>query len=79
MIPASYDSNGSVPTTDISFETQATQESMYPQRNHPVPHSQAPRKPVDDPFISPASHQVGTYLHFRLTLKQCISSVQNHK
>ncbi|XP_063416182.1 C2 domain-containing protein 3-like [Mytilus trossulus] len=54
---ASYDSNGSVPTTDISFETQATQESMYPQRNHPVPHSQAPRKPVDDPFISPASHQ----------------------
>ena len=51
---ASYDSNGSVPTTDISFETQATQESMYP----PVPHSQAPQKPVDDPFISPASHQV---------------------
>lgn len=57
-ITASYDSNGSVPTTDISFETQATQESMYPQRYQPVPHPQAPRKPVDDPFISPASHQV---------------------
>lgn len=47
-IAASFDSNGSVPTTDISFETQATQESMYPQRYQPVPHPQAPRKPVDD-------------------------------
>ncbi|XP_060074176.1 C2 domain-containing protein 3-like [Ylistrum balloti] len=56
---ASYDSTGSIPTTDISMETQATQESMYPQRVQPIPHSQAPQKPVEDPFISPASHQNG--------------------
>ncbi|XP_069129079.1 C2 domain-containing protein 3-like isoform X6 [Argopecten irradians] len=56
---ASFDSTGSIPTTDISMETQATQESMYPQRVQPIPHSQAPQKPVEDPFISPASHQNG--------------------
>ncbi|OWF51153.1 C2 domain-containing protein 3-like [Mizuhopecten yessoensis] len=56
---ASYDSTGSIPTTDISMETHATQESMYPQRVQPIPHSQAPQKPVDDPFVSPASHQNG--------------------
>ena len=58
---ASYDSTGSIPTTDISMETQSsrvTQESAFPKRNQPVPHSQQPRKPVEDPFISPASHQV---------------------
>ncbi|XP_033742500.1 C2 domain-containing protein 3-like [Pecten maximus] len=56
---ASYDSTGSIPTTDISMETQATQESMYPQRVQPIPHAQAPQKPMEDPFISPASHQNG--------------------
>ena len=61
FILASYDSTGSIPTTDISMETHSshvTQESTYPKRNQPVPHSQQPRKPVEDPFISPASHQV---------------------
>ena len=61
FILASYDSTGSIPTTDISIETHSshvTQESTYPKRNQPVPHSQQPRKPVEDPFISPASHQV---------------------
>ncbi|KAJ8298025.1 hypothetical protein KUTeg_024556 [Tegillarca granosa] len=54
---ASYDSMGSIPTTDISMETHTTQESMYPQQGRPIPHSQAPTKPEIDPFISPASRQ----------------------
>ena len=71
FILASYDSTGSIPTTDISMETHSshvTQESTYPKRNQPVPHSQQPRKPVEDPFISPASHQVC-----------CRSSLSKHK
>ncbi|KAL3878157.1 hypothetical protein ACJMK2_030527 [Sinanodonta woodiana] len=57
---ASYDSTGSIPTTDISMETYAshvTQESTVPKKAQPKPHPQLPRKPEDDPFISPASHQ----------------------
>ena len=59
MFVESYDSTGSIPTTDVSMETQATQESMYPSRQQPVPHNLPPSKPEEDPFISPASHQNG--------------------
>lgn len=63
-ISASYDSTGSIPTTDISMDTYAsgvTQESTVPKKSRPVPHRDQPRKPVEDPFISPASHQVGVW------------------
>lgn len=54
------DSCGSIPTTDVSMETftsHATQESTFPKQSRPVPHSDQPKKPEEDPFISPASHQ----------------------
>ncbi|XP_041357389.1 C2 domain-containing protein 3-like [Gigantopelta aegis] len=54
---ASYDSMGSIPTTDVSIETFTTQDSAYPQRVLPTPHHQQPVRPEQDPFISPASHQ----------------------
>ncbi|XP_055958923.1 C2 domain-containing protein 3 [Patella vulgata] len=52
----SYDSMGSIPTTDISMETYATQESALPHRVLPEPYSHLPPQPDDDLFISPASH-----------------------
>lgn len=58
-----YDGMSSIPTTDVSMETYSshvTQESTFPKQSRPVPHTDQPRKPVDDPFISPASHQVFT-------------------
>ncbi|WAQ99921.1 C2CD3-like protein [Mya arenaria] len=42
---ASYDSTGSIPTTDLSMETHVTQESSVPKQSRPVPHSDQPRKP----------------------------------
>ncbi|XP_053399357.1 C2 domain-containing protein 3-like [Mercenaria mercenaria] len=57
---ASYDSMGSIPTTDVSMETytsHVTQESTYPKQSRPTPHTDQPQKPMEDPFISPASHQ----------------------
>ncbi|XP_067663139.1 C2 domain-containing protein 3-like [Haliotis asinina] len=53
---ASYDSMGSIPTSDISLETHTTQESTYPHRYQPRPHFSQPVMPQDDPFVSPASH-----------------------
>ncbi|ESO89518.1 hypothetical protein LOTGIDRAFT_165110 [Lottia gigantea] len=53
---ASYDSMGSIPTTDISMEMHVTQESALPHRVLPEPHSHLPPKPDDDLFVSPASH-----------------------
>ncbi|XP_046560040.1 C2 domain-containing protein 3-like [Haliotis rubra] len=47
---------GSIPTSDISLETQTTQESTYPHRYQPRPHFSQPVMPQDDPFVSPASH-----------------------
>lgn len=66
LILASYDSTGSIPTTDVSMETytsHVTQESTYPKQSRPTPHTDQPMKPVEDPFISPASHQVNTVHH----------------
>ncbi|XP_048237074.1 C2 domain-containing protein 3-like isoform X2 [Haliotis rufescens] len=52
----SYDSMGSIPTSDISLETHTTQESTYPHRYQPRPHFSQPVMPQEDPFVSPASH-----------------------
>lgn len=57
-LKASYDSSGSIPTTDLSMETRATHDSTYPQRVQPMPYAKQPQKPLEDPFISPASQPV---------------------
>ncbi|KAL8593869.1 hypothetical protein ACOMHN_018081 [Nucella lapillus] len=52
----SYDNTGSIPTTDLPAHPLHVQESTLPSASRPLPHSQQPVKPQEDPFISPASH-----------------------
>lgn len=55
----SYDSLGdTIPTTDIGMDVNGANESMYPQRIQHKPCAVPPKKPTDDPFISPVSNQV---------------------
>ena len=57
---ASYDGMASIPTTDLPMDPRHSQESMLPSAARPQPHSQQPVMPQEDPFISPASHQVSS-------------------
>jgi hypothetical protein len=55
----SYDSLGdTIPTTDVGMDVNGTNESMYPQQIQHKPYAVPPKKPTDDPFISPVSNQV---------------------